>query len=164
MYILFWDYDLIACIVTLSHIRKLNYDLHSPRFKESGKGPFTFFNVVPELILAGTFFKSLWKFHWTGAQVPEQDPKGVDVDRVVIFSCRETMPQWRQVKTWHTKQAAVMTSCSYNFLFLMHCPIIIPVNSSGAMWMGVPTMLPDIMASGLQKPRSVIFARFCLSN
>lgn len=30
--------------------------------------------------------------------------------------------------------------------------------------MGVPTMLPDIMASGLQKPRSVIFARFCLSS
>lgn len=25
-------------------------------------------------------------------------------------------------------------------------------------------MLPDIMASGLQKPRSVIFARFCLSS
>lgn len=40
----------------------------------------------------------------------------------------------------------------------------VPVNSSGAMWMGVPTMLPDIMASGLQKPRSVIFARFCLSS
>lgn len=30
--------------------------------------------------------------------------------------------------------------------------------------MGVPTMLPDIMASGLQKPRSVILARFCLSS
>lgn len=40
----------------------------------------------------------------------------------------------------------------------------VPVKSSGAMWMGVPTMLPDIMASGLQKPRSVIFARFCLSS
>lgn len=39
-----------------------------------------------------------------------------------------------------------------------------PVNSSGAMWIGVPTMLPDIMASGLQKPRSVIFALSCLSN
>ena len=36
--------------------------------------------------------------------------------------------------------------------------------SSGAMCIGVPTMLPLIMASGLQKPRSVILPRFCLSN
>lgn len=32
------------------------------------------------------------------------------------------------------------------------------------MCIGVPTMLPDIMASGLQNPRSVILARFCLSS
>lgn len=40
----------------------------------------------------------------------------------------------------------------------------LPVKSSGAIWIGVPTMLPDIMASGLQNPKSVILARFCLSN
>lgn len=41
---------------------------------------------------------------------------------------------------------------------------LLPVKSSGAMWMGVPTMLPDIIASGLQKPKSVILARFFLSS
>lgn len=30
--------------------------------------------------------------------------------------------------------------------------------------MGVPTILPDIMASGLQNPKSVILARFFLSS
>lgn len=43
-------------------------------------------------------------------------------------------------------------------------PSSLPVKSSGAIWIGVPTMLPDIMASGLQNPKSVILARFCLSN
>lgn len=39
-----------------------------------------------------------------------------------------------------------------------------PVKSSGAMCIGVPTMLPLIIASGLQKPRSVNLARFSLSS
>lgn len=43
-------------------------------------------------------------------------------------------------------------------------PSSLPVKSSGAIWIGVPTMLPDIMASGLQNPKSVILARFCLSS
>lgn len=43
-------------------------------------------------------------------------------------------------------------------------PPVLPVKSSGAIWMGVPTMLPDIIASGLQNPKSVILARFCLSS
>lgn len=32
------------------------------------------------------------------------------------------------------------------------------------MWTGVPTMLPDIIASVMQKPRSVNFARLSVSN
>lgn len=32
------------------------------------------------------------------------------------------------------------------------------------MWIGVPTMLPDIIASGLQNPRSVSFPRFLSSS
>ena len=36
--------------------------------------------------------------------------------------------------------------------------------SSGAMWMGVPTMVHVIMASGLQNPRSVRVPRFWLSS
>lgn len=39
-----------------------------------------------------------------------------------------------------------------------------PLNSSGAMWMGVPTIDALIIASGLQKPRSVILPRLCSSN
>lgn len=40
----------------------------------------------------------------------------------------------------------------------------LPEKSSGAMWIGVPTMEPDIMASGLQNPKSVILPRFLASN
>uniref|UniRef100_A0A1I8JPP6 Fibronectin type-III domain-containing protein n=1 Tax=Macrostomum lignano TaxID=282301 RepID=A0A1I8JPP6_9PLAT len=39
-----------------------------------------------------------------------------------------------------------------------------PLNSSGGMWIGVPTMLPLIIACGLQKPRSVSLARLRLSS
>ena len=36
--------------------------------------------------------------------------------------------------------------------------------SSGAMWMGDPTMLPVIRVSGLQKPKSVNLALLLSSN
>ena len=39
-----------------------------------------------------------------------------------------------------------------------------PPNSSGAMWMGVSTMVHVIIASGLQDPRSVSVPRFWLSS
>lgn len=109
----------------------------------------TFPDVVPELVLAGAFLKGLWEFDRTGAEVPEEDAEGVNVHGVVVLPCQGGR-SGELCGEWIRKSAEVESS--------------VPVNSSGAMWMGVPTMLPDIMASGLQKPRSVIFARFCLSN
>lgn len=50
---------------------------------------FTFFNVIPELVLAGAFLKSFWEFHWARAEVPEKDPKGVDINRIIILSCQQ---------------------------------------------------------------------------
>lgn len=50
---------------------------------------FTFFDVVPQLVLAGAFLKGVWKLHWTSAEIPEQDPKGVHVNRVIVLSCGE---------------------------------------------------------------------------
>lgn len=129
----------------------------------------TFFNIVPELILAGAFLESFWKLHRTGAQVPEQDPKGVDVDRVVILSCQEESGDKTLLLNWKKQQLGNPTLITVRSdhtarLSEVRESFIAPVNSSGAMWMGVPTILPDIIASGLQKPKSVIFARFCLSN
>lgn len=49
----------------------------------------TFFDVIPELVLTGTFLKGFREFHWTSAEVPEEDPKGVDVNRVIILSCEK---------------------------------------------------------------------------
>lgn len=110
----------------------------------------TFLDIIPQLILAGAFLKGFWEFDRTRAEVPEQDPKGVDVHGVVVLPCKKR--QWSSMRrVLHAAGGRAGDGT-------------VPVNSSGAMWMGVPTMLPDIMASGLQKPRSVIFARFCLSN
>lgn len=50
---------------------------------------FTFFNVIPELVLTGAFLKGFWEFHWTSAEVPEKDPEGVNIHRVIILSCPE---------------------------------------------------------------------------
>ena len=50
---------------------------------------FTFFNVIPELVLTGAFLKGFWEFDWTSAEVPEKDPEGVDVHRVIILSCEK---------------------------------------------------------------------------
>lgn len=63
------------------------------------------------------------------------------------------LAQWvaLSVRVWNPSQTHSLPSSS-------------PVKSSGAIWIGVPTMLPDIMASGLQNPKSVILARFCLSS
>lgn len=113
----------------------------------------TFFNVGPQLIFAGALLKGFWEFDWTSAEIPEKNPKGVDVNRVIILSCHNIVTKHKLV-ILHRIKINVYTWIDFKA----------PVNSSGAMWMGVPTMLPDIMASGLQKPRSVIFARFCLSN
>lgn len=55
--------------------------------KPNGDDCFTLFDVVPELILAGAFLKGFWEFDRAGAEVPEEDPEGVDVHRVVILSC-----------------------------------------------------------------------------
>lgn len=120
---------------------------------------FTFFNIIPELVLAGAFLKGFWESDWTRAEVPEKDPEGVDIHRVIILSCGETATteKERENKTDELTPRGGVWSAN-------QLGISVPVKSSGAMWMGVPTMLPDIMASGLQKPRSVIFARFCLSN
>lgn len=49
----------------------------------------TFFDIIPELVLAGAFLKGFREFYGTGAQVPEEDPEGIDVNRVVIFSCEQ---------------------------------------------------------------------------
>lgn len=46
---------------------------------------FTLLDVVPQLILAGAFLKGLWELDGPGAQVPEEDPEGVDVHRVVVL-------------------------------------------------------------------------------
>lgn len=46
---------------------------------------FTLLDVVPQLVFTGTSLKGLWKLDGTGAQVPEEDPKGVDVHRVVVL-------------------------------------------------------------------------------
>lgn len=67
----------------------------------------TFFNIVPELILAGAFLESFWKLHRTGAQVPEQDPKGVDVDRVVILSCQEKSGDKTLLLNWKKQQLGI---------------------------------------------------------
>ncbi len=49
----------------------------------------TFFNIIPELILARAFLKGFWEFHWTGTKIPEKDPEGVNIHRVIVFSCEE---------------------------------------------------------------------------
>ena len=50
---------------------------------------FTFFNIIPELVLTGAFLKGLWEFDWTSAEVPEKDPEGVNIHRVIILSCQD---------------------------------------------------------------------------
>lgn len=39
------------------------------------------------MILAGAFLKGFWELDGAGAEVPEEDPEGVDVHRVVVLSC-----------------------------------------------------------------------------
>jgi hypothetical protein len=46
----------------------------------------TFFNIIPQLVLAGAFLKGLWEFDRASAEVPEQDSKGIDIHRIIILS------------------------------------------------------------------------------
>lgn len=52
-------------------------------------GPRAFFNVIPQLVLAGAFLKGLWEFDRASAEIPEQDSKGIDIHRIIILSCKE---------------------------------------------------------------------------
>lgn len=46
----------------------------------------TFLDVGPQLVFTGAFLKGFWEFDGAGAEIPEEDPKRVHVDRVIVLS------------------------------------------------------------------------------
>lgn len=51
--------------------------------------PLTFFDIVPELVLAGAFLKGFWELDRTSAEVPEEDAESINVYRVIVLACQE---------------------------------------------------------------------------
>lgn len=47
----------------------------------------TFLDVGPQLVFTGAFLKGFWEFDGAGAEIPEEDPKRVHVDGVIVLSC-----------------------------------------------------------------------------
>lgn len=63
----------------------------------------TFLDVGPQLVFTGAFLKGFWEFDGAGAEIPEEDPKRVHVDGVIVLSCAKN-PSTRTIRNCnHTK-------------------------------------------------------------
>lgn len=95
--------------------------------------------------------------------LPLPFPRSLPQGSLLCFSLACTRPA-RSPCGYYLAQGGALGAKAWSPAEAPSLPHSLPVKSSGAIWMGVPTMLPDIMASGLQNPKSVILARSCLSS
>lgn len=95
--------------------------------------------------------------------LPLPFPRSLPQGSLLCFSLTCTRPA-RSPCGYYLAQGGALRAKARSPAEAPSLPHGLPVKSSGAIWMGVPTMLPDIMASGLQNPKSVILARSCLSS
>lgn len=54
--------------------------------KQSGLVSLTSAHIIPEMVFASTPLKCLRELDRAGADIPEKDPKSIDIHRIVILS------------------------------------------------------------------------------
>lgn len=57
--------------------------------KQSSSAALTSAHIVPEMIFASTPLKCLRELDRARADIPEKDPKSIDVHGIIILSCRK---------------------------------------------------------------------------